>query len=417
MTYRYIESPDGEFYYPLFATEAEANFVDSANGGTGTSHTHVFVDETPSAGTWFMPTTGFTHAGASAPANTDDITYTEIPTADDSSFAPSAFTIDDLTVNENTAVNYQVAPAGATWTTTVSGLPTGLTLQGYNIEGTAPEVANDNVVTPSETSTVTVTRTNSFGSASTTFNIIVTNTSAPVTAITGFTHITQTISMVDSDTLEAGSVVTIDNSLEQGKRMVFSAAFIRGLFDDIANVSSAHSVTIGVLKTGLYGAQWTNHSSANIQLGWRLHKDSSNNKYVSLIYNGDGISSTNFGVPDFTRDLVMFHDTASNKLHLTPYGVTGGTGETMDTPTVIANTHMTPGSSDVDITIGLSIGSSTDVDITTTGITEVDNPVVATNLTSWTKALDFSGSNEYAVPVSISTVSYTHLTLPTNREV
>ena len=395
LTYRYIESPDGEFYYPLFATEAEANFVDSANGGTGTSHTHVFVDEIPSAGTWFMPTTGLTHAGTSAPANTDDITYTEIPTADDSSFAPTAFTIDDLTVNENTAVNYQVAPAGATWTTTVSGLPTGLTLQGYNIEGTAPEVANDNVVTPSETSTVTVTRTNSFGSASTTFNIIVINTSAPVTAITGFTHIPETIAMVDSDTLEAGSVVTIDNSLEQGKRMVFSAAFLRGLFDDIANSGSGHSVLIGVLKTGLYGSQWTNHSSQNILFGWRLHKESGN-KYLSVVINGDAVSSTNFGTGTFTRDLVMFHDTASNKLFLTEWGVPGGTGETMDTPTAI-NRNITPGSSDVVVTIGLSIASSTNVDITTTGITEVDNPIVSNIVTNWTKALDFSGSNEYLV--------------------
>jgi hypothetical protein len=93
---------------------------------------------------------------------------------------------------------------------------------------------------------------------------------------------------------------------------------------------------------------------------------------------------------------------------MTHHGVTGGTGETMDTPTVISNLHMTPGSSDVDITIGLSIGSNTDVDITTTGITQVDNPSLGA--TAWTKAVDFGGyadsmetggSNNYGSPLKM----------------
>jgi hypothetical protein len=389
--YRYIESPDGEFYYPLFATADEANWVDQLDGGSGASHSHMFADEVPSQNQWFMPETGGTHAGTSAPANTDTVTYTEILTGADAGYTPTAYTDQTLTVDEGDTVNLAIDPAGANWTTTISGQPAGFTLSNGNLVGTAPEVSGIIADNASDEYVITVTRSNVFGTSTGTLTLTVNNLTQTVTAISGFTHVPETIAMVDSDTLEAGSVVTIDNSLEQGKRMVFSAAFIRGLFDDISNSGSGHSVLIGVLKTGLYGSQWTNHSSQNIQMGWRLHKESGN-KYLSVIYNGDGISSTNFGVPSFTRDLVMFHDTASNKLHMTHHGVTGGTGETMDTPTVISNLHMTPGSSDVDITIGLSIGSSTDVDITTTGITEVDNPSLGA--TAWTKAVDFSGSSE-----------------------
>jgi len=396
MTYYYIESPDGDFYYPLFATEEEAQQADMNAGAAspGTAHQHVFVDEIPTSNIWYMPSTGGTHAGSSAPSNTADITYNVISTGDDANYAPASFTISDLTVDENTAVNYPVAPAGGSFTTTVSGLPSGLSFNLTSISGTAPEVAQFSDANPSDTFTITVTRTNSFGSTSSNFDIIVNNTTVDTTPISGFTHVSQTITLVDSDTLEAGSVVTIDNSLEQGKRMVFSAAFIQGLYDDIANSGSSHAVTIGVLKTGLYGSQWTNHSMANIQLGWRLYRES-NNKYLGFVYNGQAVSNTNFGTGTFGRDLAIFHDTASNKLHVTQYGVTGGTGETMDTPTVISGSHMTPGSSDVDVTIGLSIGSSTDVDITTTGISEVDNPVVDTIVTNWNKAIDFSGSNEH----------------------
>jgi hypothetical protein len=56
MYFRYIESPDGNFEYPLFATEEEANYYDSENGGLGTSHTHTYVDD-PTNTTWYMPDT------------------------------------------------------------------------------------------------------------------------------------------------------------------------------------------------------------------------------------------------------------------------------------------------------------------------------------------------------------------------
>ena len=171
LTYRYIESPDGDFYYPLYATEAEANYADTLAGGGGASHSHVFADESPTSSLWYMPNTGFTHAGASAPANTVTITYTEIPTLADTEFAPDAFTIAELAVNENFAVNYQISPVGAAYTTTVSGLPDGLSYVNGFIQGTAQ------YVTQLQTYTVTVTRSNNFGATSTTFDIIINHNS------------------------------------------------------------------------------------------------------------------------------------------------------------------------------------------------------------------------------------------------
>lgn len=80
LNYRFIFGADTNvssteyYYYPLFATEAEANYYDSQNGGSGTSHTHTFVDDLSGA-TWYMPTNGGVHNGIQAPTGNE---YTEI---------------------------------------------------------------------------------------------------------------------------------------------------------------------------------------------------------------------------------------------------------------------------------------------------------------------------------------------------
>ena len=115
LDYRFIESPDGSFYYPLFATAEEANFVDSQNSGSGSSSTYVFPDD-PTMSTWYMPDTGGEVGAASAPVDTDQIIWDEIPTLADDQFAPGAFNIADLTVDEGAAVNIQVAPVAVSYT-------------------------------------------------------------------------------------------------------------------------------------------------------------------------------------------------------------------------------------------------------------------------------------------------------------
>ena len=53
----------GHYVYPLFLSEAESNYTDSINGGSGASHSMVY-----NGVTYFMPNTGHTHAGTQAPS-------------------------------------------------------------------------------------------------------------------------------------------------------------------------------------------------------------------------------------------------------------------------------------------------------------------------------------------------------------
>ena len=188
MNFRFIESPDGNWEYPLFATEEEANYYDEQNGGTGTSHTHTYTDD-PTNTTWYMPDTNGEMAGTSAPASDltlgQPATYTEITSLTDSDLTPSAFSILDISQEEGTAVNIQVTPAGASWSTSVAISPSGsgLVYDGYSlIQGTLADVGADTIYT------VTVTRANSYGSSIGTFDIQATDTAPVQTNLTAWTR-------------------------------------------------------------------------------------------------------------------------------------------------------------------------------------------------------------------------------------
>lgn len=225
LSYRYIESPDGTFHYPLFATEAEAEHVDTENGGGGTATQHVFIDE-PTSATWYAPSTGYTSTGTAAPADTGSITYTEIPTNADNLYVPAAYTDNTVTVDEFASVNLQIFPVDANYATTISGQPAGLALSGNAITGTAPEVTGDNVSNPSDDYTIVVTRTNAFGSSTGTLTLRVNNLTAPATAVSGFTWDAASTALVDADTMADGSVVTFDNTLDYPRRYIFEKAWV-----------------------------------------------------------------------------------------------------------------------------------------------------------------------------------------------
>ena len=69
MYFRYIESPDNNFEYPLFATEEEAKYYHEIMAGVseGVTHTHTYNDD-PTNTTWYMPDNG-QMAGVNAPYN------------------------------------------------------------------------------------------------------------------------------------------------------------------------------------------------------------------------------------------------------------------------------------------------------------------------------------------------------------
>jgi hypothetical protein len=216
MYFRYIESPDGEYQYPLFATQEEAEYYDTINGGSGTYHIHVYLDD-PTYTSWYMPDNGDTHGATTPPTSTilfegNPINWTEITSLSNSDLAPTVFNDSTFTVNELSAVNIQLHPVDAPYTTTIvdtdnSGLS--IDANGIHLQGTAPEVAGDNVVNPSDTYTIEVVRTNAYGSSTGTLTLVVNNLTAPVTAISGFNHVSGSTPMIDADTMDDGSVVQL----------------------------------------------------------------------------------------------------------------------------------------------------------------------------------------------------------------
>ena len=180
MYFRYIESPDGVFNYPLFATEEEANYYDEQNGGTGTSHTHTYADD-PTNTTWYMPDTNGVMNGTSAPSFDlslgQSATYTEITSLTNADLTPAAFSGSDVTQEEGTAVNLQLMPQDASFSQSVTISPSGSglvynTVSGF-LQGTLTDVGADTIYT------ITVTRANSYGSSVGSFTITATDV-APV---------------------------------------------------------------------------------------------------------------------------------------------------------------------------------------------------------------------------------------------
>jgi hypothetical protein len=183
MYFRYIESPDGNFEWPLFATAEEANYYDlnhSGTVGTGTSHTHTYADD-PTNTTWYMADTGSTMTDTSAPSGVTfagaPATFTEITSLTDSDLTPTAFSASDITQEEGTAINVAVTPAGATWSTSVTISPSGSGLVYDSGAGLTRYTLTD--VGADTDYTVTVVRANSYGSSTGTMTITATDV-APV---------------------------------------------------------------------------------------------------------------------------------------------------------------------------------------------------------------------------------------------
>ena len=196
MYFRYIESPDGVFHYPIFVTAEEAEYYDEIHNGltagTGSSHTHTYPDD-PTNTTWYMPEashdpTNYSHSSAPAGTETFDgnvINWTEVTSLENADLAPSQFSNADLTYQEGTVVNIPLSPVDVTYTTSAVISPAGSGLV-YNssttmLQGTLADVASDTVYT------ITVTRANSYGSSVGSFTITSTDVPPPQTNETPWT--------------------------------------------------------------------------------------------------------------------------------------------------------------------------------------------------------------------------------------
>jgi hypothetical protein len=293
MNFRYIESPDGVFHYPLFTTAEEAEYYDEIHNGltagTGSSHTHTYADD-PTNTTWYMPEashdpTSYTYSVAPDGTQTfsgNVINWTEVTSLTNADLTPPQFSSSDYTYEEGTVVNLQVTPAGASWNTSVSITPSGsgLVYDGYSvIQGTLNDVSTDTIYT------VSVTRANSYGSTIGTFEIQATDVPPVQTNSTPWTK-----------------ALDFNGSSEHTKQ-VSNSLFVQPLqMGGLANL-----VDLGTASQG----STSNHSSArpwatacvfkadrhnSTQVIWNQGEGSSNgNDNISLVLNGNGDVSLQWG--------------------------------------------------------------------------------------------------------------------------
>jgi len=249
LTWYYIESPDGSFYYPLFASDTEANYVDevygTAGSGSGSSHTHIFPDQDPTPQTWYMPDSYMFHDQSTAPTLVD-VFYNEIATEPDSSHIPPDLTLNNQSWAENYGVNLQIVPAGGD-PATVSGLPSGLTYLNGFITGTTPYVPEDT------TYTVTVVRSNSYGSNTQTFTMTVQDNSS-LGNLSGFTELDGNFLQPNRVILTHDALLQYDTQLNPGEEMTYSYN------------SGYNPPTIGILS-GIGTTNFANYNSSTDTLG------------------------------------------------------------------------------------------------------------------------------------------------------
>jgi hypothetical protein len=274
MYFRYIESPDGNFEYPLFATAEEANYYDlnhSGTVGTGTSHTHVYTDD-PTGTSWYMPTTGSVMNATTAPQGTwltdfGGVTYTEITSQSNSDLAPSSFTIAQQYISENSTLNLQLAPQDVSYTTTIANGPSWLSLSnGYLLQGTAPYVSS------ATDYTVDVTRTNSYGSTTYTLTVSVAD-NLSLSAISGLDIAygnTAAPSSVFSDEEFAGKFQT---TIAQGQEISWTHRdYLVGGFLTTGGKSNFNSGS-SIADSGNWEVRFSNWQSALMQTfshGWAV---------------------------------------------------------------------------------------------------------------------------------------------------
>ena len=406
MQFRYIESPDGSYDFPLFATEEEANYYDQNHDGTtgsGTSSTVVYPDDS-TATAWYRPTTGFT-IGASASPVADmfmaqTVTYTEITSLSNADLAPASFANTTIQVDEGASLNYALQPVDVGYTTTVSGEAPFTMTTGFALIGTAPEVTGDNVANPSDDIVVTVTRTNSYGSSTGTLTIRVNNLTQPVTAISGFTHDNTSAAMVDSDTMGDGAAVHVHNTLDVDKRFVITQDYIEtNILPNLLATGDKYYIGIPV---GSHDFATISDSDWDAAIVWEYETATSHS--FKFIDNGTVVQNiiVNSATDAFYDYALEAQSTSECWLIACNINSINTELSPADGGSFSHTREVTGMDSTEPHTIHMAVVSTTG-DISTTGISEIDVPTAPATLTSWTKALDFSGGSEYALMVSSNT--------------
>lgn len=407
--YRYIESPDGEFHFPLFSSEEEANYLDTQNGGSGTSHQHMYADDTSPGTVWYMPDSGSSMNAVSAPADTAEITYTEIPTQDDSNFVPAAYSDQTITVNEGDVLNVQLQPQDTNYVTTIGGTSAFSVTGDGRLIGTAPPVSGDTTSNPSDTTTVTVYRTNDFGTSQGTLTIVINNLTAPTVDTGDFTVDTGSIV---GGVLQANSLADLSMTLSEGDRIIIPKEWVDA---HIApnDLDSLEKVFLGVLKASTSTSaitigdfngcfRWEGTSSSSFH--YVRINDQLGNATGSTSFSNSGASIYDYALEIYNGDFWLIACNM-NALNTEPAAGNGGSfSRTKNCGPLTDNGLSAP----YTVKIGTYAGTIVDLDdaLTTDDIHKISIPAPAAPaiVTPWTKALDFSGSSERAQMVSGSSM-------------
>ena len=403
MAFRYVESPDGVFNYPVFATAEEAAWYDEHHDGvtgSGASLVVVFPDD-PTFTQWHIPATGYTNNGTAAPAGGtfqgNAITWTEVTTLTNADLAPAAYTDTTITVNEFASVNIQLQPQDVGYTTTVSGAPAGLMLFAGALLGTAPEVTGYIGTNDSDDYTITVTRTNSYGSSSGTLTLRVMNLTQQPTAPTGTTLATDPATLVGDD-LQTLGAISLDDTVEAGRRLVIPRAWVEANVLPLLGNDPAKRVYMGVAASGAdYDAADLADWDAHIM--WRGHASG----HEAYLYDGTStsywlVSSATQAFYDYAIEMDNSGNLAMiacnvNSINTEPAVSAGGSFSNS-----ASRTYTAPAT----VTMFLS-GVTMDISGILTDLSEIDIPAAPSTLTDWGRALDFSGGSERAEMVSSNT--------------
>ncbi len=394
--YRYIESPDGNFEFPLFASAEEAEYV----SGDSLHDEMMYADDTTPGTVWYAPRTGFTNNGTAAPADTSEIIYTLIPTQDDSNFVPAAFGTQTLTVDEGDVLNYQLQPADTSYVTTIGGsLPTGwqVTSDG-SLTGTAPEVTGDNVTNPSDDVIVTVSRTNGFGTSTGTLTVTVNNLTAPTVDTGDFTVDTGSIV---AGVLQEDSLADLSMTIEEGDRVIVPKEWVDAHVQPNA-IGLLEKVFMGVLKSGTNTDaitlgdfnccfRWEGLSSTSSH--YVRMDDNVGSSTSNVTFSNSGASIYDYAFEVYSGDLWLIACNM-NALNTEPAAGNGGSfSRTLNCGPLTDNGLTSP----FTIKVGTYAGTLLDLDdaLTAEDITKISIPAAPAGIvTPWTKALDFSGSSE-----------------------
>ena len=403
LTWNYIESPDGVFHYPLFNSAEQANYVDEEYGtaapDAGSSNQQIFPDEQPSQGIWYMPDTYAFEDESSAPGPLSGVVWNEILTGNDANYIPTQYPDNTVTVNELTSINLQIRPAGDASTYNVTGIPTGLAFDGFGfLVGNAPAVSGNTTTNPSDTYTITVTKANDYGSSVGTLTLVVNNTTAPSVALSGFTWNNTSTPLIDPTTMDAGSVVAFDDTLDEGKRLIIDKAWVEThIYPNLVNIND--EVFIGIPKST---ADWSSVDASDFEISMRWIRQSSTiiENYLTV----DGGANNGIGIGSLTDALYDFGFEVDNG---TTYAIACATSD--------MNTEPSPsdGGSFTRIVDKASFAGphtiviatvNTETTLSTSGIGEIDAPVPSSNLTNWAKAINFSGGSEHLSQVQPSNI-------------